>query len=273
MLKVPGSVSSLAQAKASGADVRVVYSPLGAVKLASENPRRKIIFLAVGFETTAPATAAAVLTAAGLGLKNFFLLSAHKRISPALKGLLQLAGTQLDGLLLPGHVCMITGLEPFAFLPDEYHRPAVVTGFASLDILLSVCMLLRQATGRPKLENAYPAAVRSEGNQVALRMLADVFEPSDQVWRGLGLIPRSGLALREALRLFDAEHSLPVAVAESAEPDGCRCGDVICGFIEPPACPRFGRSCSPPNPVGACMVSSEGACAAWYKYTHGRWLA
>lgn len=272
MLKVPGSITSLAAVKTAGADVRVIYSPLDAVTTAAANPRLKVIFLAVGFETTAPATAAALLVAAEAELSNFFILSAHKQVLPALKALLRLSVKNLDGFLLPGHVCMITGLKHFAGFPAESKRPSVVAGFEPLNILLAICMLLEQLSrGEIKLENAYPAVVREDGNQTALKILSSVFESSDQTWRGLGLIRNSGLTLRQEYRSFDAELALPVSTVESSEADGCRCGDVICGFAEPPDCPHFGASCSPLNPIGACMVSSEGACSAWYKYSQGRW--
>jgi hydrogenase expression/formation protein HypD len=274
MLKVPGSTSSLGQEKEAGSDVRVIYSPLDAVQLAVDNPFHKVVFLAVGFETTAPAVAAAILTAARKGLRNFFILSSHKQVPPALQTLLALPETKVDGFLLPGHVCMITGLAPYAFLPAEYHKPAVVTGFAALDILRAIILLLRQAGGAdPRLENAYPAVVRPDGNPVAQQLLAAVFEPDVSEWRGLGVISASGLRLRREYQDYNAEYSLPVVAATSCEPDGCRCGDVLRGFIHPPACALFGKACLPAQPIGACMVSTEGACAAWYKYRQGRWLA
>ncbi|MDF2500654.1 MAG: hypD [Anaerosporomusa subterranea] len=275
MLKVPGTASSLAREKEAGVNVRVVYSPLDAVQLAVDNPLYRVVFLAVGFETTAPAVAAAILTAVKKGLRNFFVLSSHKQVPPALRVLLALPETKLDGLLLPGHVCMITGLAPYAFLPVEYHKPAVVTGFGALDILRAIMLIMLQVSGvaETRLENAYPSVVRPDGNPVAQQMLEVVFEPDDSEWRGLGVIAASGLRLRREYQDYNAEYNLPVAVAESREPEGCRCGDVLRGFVQPPACSLFGKACLPVQPIGACMVSAEGACAAWYRYGQGRWLA
>lgn len=272
MLRVPGTYSSLAEEKARGADIRIVYSPMDSVKLAKQHPEKQILFLAVGFETTAPGAAAALLQAQADGLDNFFLLSAHKLVPPALRALLSEGDNQVDGLILPGHVSVVIGLEPYAFLAKEFSMPAVVTGFEALDILQSVYMLTKAASqGQAILENPYARVVKPEGNPVARNILYQVYEPVSVRWRGFGLISDSGLALREAYRSFDAAVVLPLEKVVSKEPSGCCCGEVIKGKIKPFECSLFGKTCRPEQPVGACMVSVEGACAAWYKYGAGRW--
>ncbi|HWR41359.1 MAG TPA: hydrogenase formation protein HypD [Patescibacteria group bacterium] len=274
MLRVPGSFSSLLAEKAAGADVRVVYSPLDAVQLAGEYPGKTVIFLAVGFETTAPAAAAAIVTAERAGLPNFLTLSAPKLVPPALKHLLDGSGTQVDGFLLPGHVCAVTGLEPFGFLAVEYGVPAVVAGFEGLDILQAIRALLENlAAGSPEIGNQYGRVVRAAGNPEACHILEEVYEPVDSRWRGIGDIPVSGLKVRESYRRLDAAavRPLPAIAGTKAAADGCRCGQVLQGLIRPAQCPLFGRQCTPERPVGACMVSGEGTCAAWYKYGAGRW--
>ena len=275
MLRVPGSFSSLQAEKAAGADIRVVYSPLDAVQLAREQPDQTVIFLAVGFETTAPTAAAAILAAEQNGLENFLVLSAPKLVPPALKQLLNGAGTKVDGFLLPGHVCAVTGLEPFAFLAADYGVSAVAAGFEGLDILLAIRMLLEQRASRsPAVTNQYGRVVRSGGNPEARRVLDKVYETVNSRWRGFGDIAASGLGVREAYRRFDAAfvRPLPLAAAEDyAVARGCRCGEILQGLIQPKQCPLFGRECTPANPVGACMVSTEGTCAAWHQYGAGRW--
>jgi hydrogenase expression/formation protein HypD len=272
MLRVPGSSSSLAAEKASGADIRIVYSPLESLNIAAENPGKKTIFLAVGFETTAPTAAATVLSAEQKGLKNFYVLSAHKLVPPALRALLTAAGSQVDGFLLPGHVSTIIGESPYRFVTDEFMVPAVIAGFEPLDILQSVYMLMKQmAEKRAALENQYSRIVKSEGNPVARQVLARVYNGVDAVWRGLEIIPGSGLKVNDRYSRFDALVSLPVEVEETKEHQGCRCGEVLRGVIKPTACPLFGTGCRPEHPIGSCMVSVEGTCAAWYKYGAGRW--
>ncbi|MDR3560191.1 MAG: hydrogenase formation protein HypD [Negativicutes bacterium] len=272
MLRVPGSSSSLSAEKAAGADIRMVYSPLDSLDIAVANPQKKIIFLAVGFETTAPTAAASVLAAEAAGLSNFFVLSAHKLVPPALRALLTAAEVQVDGFLLPGHVSAIIGEEPYRFLIEEYNIPAVIAGFEPLDILQSVYMLARQiAAGTAALENQYSRIVKPEGNPTARQVLARVYGEADANWRGIGVIPGSGLAVRDGYRRFDAMMSLPVEVEKTREPAGCRCGEVLRGVIKPTQCPLFGKTCFPERPVGSCMVSVEGTCAAWYKYGDGRW--
>ena len=269
MLRVPGSNpgDSLLRRRALGAQVEIVYSPVDAVTLAKENPGREVVFLGVGFETTAPGTAAAVQMAREQGVENFSLLSMLKTVEPALRALIAMEGFQVDGFLCPGHVASIIGEGGFRFLPEEYGLPGVIAGFAPEEILLAVYRLAKQLTeGQARLENAYPRAVRPEGNPLARSMLENCFEPRRDLWRGLGSIDNSGLALRPELATFDAEKKFGLTAAPAAKPTACRCGDVICGRLGPEECPLFGRRCTPEDPVGPCMVSSEGACAAAYKY-------
>lgn len=272
MLKVPGSSSSLAGEKAMGADIRIVYSPMESLTIAKDNPTKKVIFLAVGFETTAPIAAAVVLMAKEAGIKNFYVLSAHKLVPPALRALLLAADTQVDGFLLPGHVSAMIGIKPYEFLIHEFKTPGVIAGFEPLDILQSIYMLLKQiGEGTPKLENQYGRIVPPEGNKVGWGILNKVYEPSDAVWRGIGSLPNSGLSIRGEYLAFDAQANLPVVVEITKEHAGCRCGEVLRGTILPTLCGLFGNTCRPEHPVGSCMVSVEGTCAAWYKYGGGRW--
>ena len=269
MIRVPGSTpgDSLQRRRALGADVRICYSPMDALDIARENPAKEVVFLGVGFETTAPGTAAAVMSARERELKNFSVWSMLKTVEPALRALMGMEGFNVQGFLCPGHVATILGEEGFRFLPDEYGMPAVISGFEAEDILLAVYRLLRQiAEGRPMLENEYPRAVRPEGNPLAKAAIARCFAPRAELWRGLGEIPGSGLGLRDEYAAFDAEKKFGVTVSGPA-PTACRCGEVITGRMDPPGCPLFGRRCTPEDPVGPCMVSSEGACAAWYKYS------
>ncbi len=269
MLRVPGSRpgDSLLRRRALGARVEIVYSPVDAVELAAQNPDCQVVFLGVGFETTAPGTAAAVLTAKEQGLRNFSLWSMLKTVEPALRALIASESFAVNGFLCPGHVATVLGAEGFAFLPRDFGLPAVVGGFEAEDILLALYLLLRQlADGTPKLQNAYPRAVSARGNLLAQRMMATCFEPCEDSWRGLGRIPASGLRLREELRDFDARERFALSVPSEPAPTACRCGEVICGRLGPEGCPLFGTRCTPEDPVGPCMVSSEGACAAAYKY-------
>ena len=269
MLRVPGSRpgDSLLLRRALGARVEIVYSPMDAVELAARERDREVVFLGVGFETTAPGTAAAVLSARERGIRNFSLWSMLKTVEPALRALIASEGFAVNGFLCPGHVATVLGAEGFAFLPRDYGLPAVVGGFETEDILLALYLLLRQlADGTPKLQNAYPRAVSPKGNALAQRMMAECFEPCEDSWRGLGRIPASGLRLREELRGFDARSRFSLAVSSEPAPTACRCGEVICGRLGPEDCPLFGKRCTPEDPVGPCMVSSEGACAAAYKY-------
>lgn len=268
MLRVPGSQpgDSLQRRRALGARVELVYSPVDAVELARREPDKQVVFLGVGFETTAPGTAAALLTARDGGVKNFSVWSMLKRVEPALRALMAMDGFAIQGFLCPGHVATIIGEEGFRFLPEDCAMPAVIGGFEAEDILLALLLLLRQIErGEPKLENAYPRAVSRTGNVLAQRMMDACFAPRTDLWRGLGSIPDSGLALREELADFDAEKRFAIPLPE-ARPSACRCGEVITGRLRPERCPLFGKRCTPEDPVGPCMVSSEGACAAAYKY-------
>lgn len=272
MLKVPGSESSLMAEKAQGADIRIIYSPLESLTIARENPDKQVIFLAVGFETTAPTAAAAVLAAKQQELNNFLVLSAHKLVPPALKAILASPDRKVDGFLLPGHTAAISGLEPYRFVAETYQVPAVVTGFEALDILQGIYLLIEQlADGKAELVNQYRRVVKPEGNPAARKILAEVYQTADANWRGFGTIDDSGLVLSPDYRQFDAQIKLPLPQVVTREPAGCRCGEVLRGLIMPTACPHFGQRCTPQQPVGACMVSVEGACAAWYKYGQGRW--
>lgn len=268
MLRVPGSRpgDNLSRRKALGADVRVMYSPVDAVDYAAENPTRQVVFLGVGFETTAPGTAAAVLTAKERGLKNFTVWSMLKTVEPALRRLMELEGFNIQGFICPGHVGTIIGERGFEFLPRDFKMPAAVAGFEPDEILLAVYSLLSQIhRGQPQVDNCYKRAVSREGNTLAVNCLVSCFELREDMWRGLGTIPASGLGFREAYREFDAERRFGITCGEE-KPSACRCGQVITGMIAPADCPMFGRSCTPEDPVGPCMVSSEGACAAAYKY-------
>ncbi len=269
MVRVPGSIpgDSLQRRRALGADVRIVYSPVDAVKIAKDNPGREVVFLGVGFETTAPGTATAVLTAAQEGVRNFSLWSMLKTVEPALRALIRTEGFNVQGFLCPGHVGTIIGEKGFEFLPREFGIPAVIGGFEAEDILLSVYMLLKQiAEGKPDIKNEYTRAVSRNGNTLAQKMMERCFEPRFDIWRGLGGIEGSGLGLREELGEFDAEKKFELPPVAAVRPTACRCGDVITGRIYPQDCPLFGRRCMPEDPVGPCMVSSEGACAATYRY-------
>ena len=269
MLRVPGSRKgdSLMRRRALGANVQIVYSPMDALKIASAEPGKQVVFLGIGFETTAPGTAAAILAAREQGLKNFTVLSMLKSVEPALRALLAMEGFSIDGFLCPGHVATIIGETGFQFLPEEYHMPGVIGGFEPEEILAAIYLLLRQiAEGDAKIQNAYPRAVKPEGNPLARTMLERCFTLTTARWRGLGEIPNSGFALQNELATFDAAKRFDLRSRTAVLQNGCRCGDVITGKIRPHQCPLFGRACTPEDPVGPCMVSSEGACAAAYKY-------
>ena len=270
MVRVPGSTpgDNLARRRALGARVEVVYSPVDAVTIAQENPDKEVVFLGVGFETTAPGTAAAVLTAQEKGVKNFSLFSMLKTVEPALRALIASEGFNVQGFLCPGHVATIIGEEGFRFLPRDYNLPAVISGFEPEDILLSVWALCRQlAEGKPRMQNEYRRAVAEKGNPLARAVMDKCFSPRRDLWRGLGAIEGSGLGLREEFSSFDAEKKFGVVYGAESKPTACRCGEVITGRLAPSGCPLFGKRCTPEDPVGPCMVSSEGACAAYYKYS------
>jgi len=267
MLKVPGSRTSLQAARAEGADVRMVYSTLDAVQMAQQNPERRVVFLGVGFETTAPTIAAAVLQAEALGLGNFCVLSMHKLTPPATQAILRAGEVRLSGIIGPGHVTTIIGSEAWQFLPRDHGIPVAVAGFEPLDILRAVRALVEQVeSGRPGVINTYSRSVRPEGNRTAVGVMDRVFEVSDAGWRGFGSVPQSGLSLRPAYARFDAVRVFDVDPGPVREHKGCRCGEVLRGVVSPPECPLFRRTCTPQNPIGPCMVSAEGACAAHYLY-------
>lgn len=264
LIRVPASRGSLATARAAGSDIRVVYSSRDAVDLAADEPSREVVFVGIGFETTAPTTAASVLEARRRGVRNFSVFALHKTMPPALEALLTLGETPITGFLLPGHVSVITGSACFEFLAAEHGIAGVVAGFEPEDILEALLMLARQSA--PAVENQYTRAVQPLGNTVAQELMRQVYEPRDADWRGLGVIPGSGLGLRAEFADHDAALRFPVDAGESLEPSGCRCGEVLRGVIDPADCPLFGGRCTPAAPVGACMVSGEGACAARYRY-------
>lgn len=267
MLRVPGSVSSLMEERAQGADVRMVYSPLDAVALAKDNPERRVVFLGVGFETTAPAIAASILEAARLGLANYCVLAAHKTMPLPMEILSADPDLALSGYLCPAHVSTVIGGNAYKRLAENYHIPCVVTGFEPADVMQGIEMLLAQVlAGEARVEIQYSRAVSWEGNPKAQRILGLVFEPCDAEWRGLGVLPGSGLAIRPELAAFDADRLLSYPLPEAADNPACRCGEVLKGKLAPFACPLFATVCTPEAPVGACMVSSEGTCAAAYKY-------
>jgi len=267
LIRVPGSRSSLGAEMGQGADVRVVYSPLDALGLARRHPDREVVFLGVGFETTTPTVAGAILTAAQEGIGNFSILSSHKVMPPALEALLADADLRIDGLICPGHVSVVIGAAAYRPLVAQYRVPCVVAGFEPLDIMEAVVLLARQiADQTPRVEVAYQRAVTEQGNGRARAVMEQVFETAPATWRGLGEIPASGLAVKAAYRHFDARERFNIATVAAKEPPGCRCGEVLKGIIAPPACKLFGAGCHPGRPVGPCMVSSEGACAAAYRY-------
>ena len=271
LVRVPGSESSLENERAKGADVRVVYSPADALALARANPGLTLVFLAVGFETTAPGVALTVLSAQKEKLSNYTILCAHKTMPQAMEALVVGGEVHVDGFMCPGHVSVVIGASAFSFLADKHGIPCVVTGFEDVDILRGVLMLIAQLhEGRSEVEIEYERAVAREGNRAAQAVMAEVFEPCDAEWRGLGLIPASGLALRPAFSEQDAaETAWSVSVATGRGARGCRCGDVLRAAIIPPDCALFNRVCTPATPQGPCMVSSEGACAAYARYGVG----
>lgn len=275
-MRVPGTRKSLLQAKADGADIRMVYSPLDALELARRNPEREVVFFGLGFETTTPSTALSIQQAAREGLTNFTVFCNHITVPPPLKALLDDPHMILDGFVGPGHVSMVIGIEPYQFIARDYGKPLVVAGFEPLDLLQSVLMVLEQIRdGRAEIENQYSRVVPDHGNPVSIAAIDDVYEtrPSFE-WRGLGEIDVSGLRIREKYRAHDAEEKFGIGYGAGprhvAEPEGCACGQVMTGRIKPVACPQFGRGCTPEMPLGALMVSSEGACAAYYQYGGAR---
>jgi len=267
MLRVPGSKKDLFTVKSEGGDVRVVYSPMDAIRLAREHPERQVVFFAVGFETTAPANAMAVIQADRFGLENFSMLVSHVLVPPAIRAVLDSPANRVQGFLAAGHVCTVTGLEEYRPLAAEYRVPIVVTGFEPLDILQGVLMCVEQLeSGRAEVENQYTRSVRAEGNPVALRQIREVFQVVPRKWRGIGEIPASGLSLREAYAQYDAEGRFGLQQLTAEEPSECIAGAVLQGHKRPLDCPVFGTRCTPDRPLGAPMVSTEGVCAAYYRY-------
>jgi len=267
MLRVPGSNSDLFQAKAKGADVRVAYSPTEAVKLASRIPERQAVFLAIGFETTAPPNAMAAWMAKQQGLRNFSLLVSHVLVPPAIRALLTSPENRVQGFIAPGHVCTIMGCDEYEALVRDFQVPIVVGGFEPVDILQAVLMLVKQLeAGETRLENQYVRSVSYQGNRLAQKVVGEVFEVADQKWRGIGMIPHSGLRLREEYAAYDANRVFDLHLITAEEPAECISAQVLRGLRKPTDCPAFGFRCTPENPLGAPMVSSEGACAAYYRY-------
>lgn len=269
MMRVPGSRSSLQKEKAQGADIRIVYSPLDTLRIAAKYPQKRVVFLAIGFETTSPSISVALLRAREEGLQNVFCLNCQKRVPPALKTLLQAERVRIDGFLLPGHVSAILGVAPYQFIAEQFGRPGVITGFEPLDILQGIGMLVKQIEeGRSEIEIQYRRVVRPEGNPLAASKIFEIFEEDQAQWRGFGSIPQSGYRLRDEFKAMDARH-FPLAVEPPLEHPHCRCGEVLQGVVSPPDCPLYRVVCNPENPVGPCMVSVEGTCAAYYKYGNG----
>jgi hydrogenase expression/formation protein HypD len=268
MLRVPGGRGTLLEAKARGADVRMVYSPLDALAIAQAEPEREVVFFAIGFETTAPATAVTLLRARAASVTNFSAFCNHVTIVPPLRAILDTPGTRIDAFIAPGHVSAVIGIEPYRFIPEEYGKQVVVAAFEPLDILEATAMILRQrAEGRCGLDNQYTRVVRPEGNPRAIEAIDETMELRETFeWRGLGSIPRSALKLRPAFAAWDAEERFELPSVQVADPKACQCGEVLVGAIKPSECKVFGTACTPEQPLGTCMVSSEGACAAYYSY-------
>jgi hydrogenase expression/formation protein HypD len=268
MIRVPGTNSSLQEERSKGADIRIAYSPLDALRIARKNPHKEVVFLGIGFETTAPAIAITVEQASAEQLRNFSVFSLHKVVPPALEHIFSDQEIRVDGLICPGHVSMIIGTGPYDILTEKYKKPCVVTGFETIDILEGIYMLIKQISqGEAKTETQYRRLVKREGNLIARQAIDQVFELVDAKWRGLGLIEQSGLALHHAYAEMDARLKFNIAEKAEIPIKGCACGEVLTGKIIPTACKLFGKACTPLNPVGPCMVSQEGSCAAYYRYT------
>lgn len=267
MLRVPGSVSDLFRVKANGGDVRIIFSPLDAIQLAESNPEKKVVFFAVGFETTAPANAMSIIEASKRKLTNYSVLSSHVLVPPAIEALLSSFNTHVQGFIAPGHVCTVMGYEEYIAIADHYKIPIMIGGFEPVDILLAVESLIQQLeNGTSFVENQYSRVVTKEGNLPAKKVLSTVYKTVDRNWRGIGMIPQSGLALKEEFSDFDAENVFPLSGVKTSESALCRAGEVLRGIIKPPKCSAFGKSCTPEKPLGAPMVSTEGACAAYFHY-------
>jgi hydrogenase expression/formation protein HypD len=267
MMRVPGGTQSMLEARSQGADIRVLYSPMDALSLAQQEKDREIVFFATGFETTSPLIAGTLAHAEQMGVKNFSIYTSHKLVPPALRALLDSSDVQVDGFILPGHVSTIIGRKPYDFVAEQYHKPSVITGFDAAEIVEGILMIARQiAQKRSEVEIQYRTVVRDEGNPRAMALLDTYFEPADAHWRGIGVIPQSGLQLKDQYGIFDANRKFSPPLSTAAEPDLCSCGDILRGVKIPTECALFGTGCTPDAPVGPCMVSTEGSCAAYYKY-------
>ncbi len=267
LIRVPGADSSLQKERAEGSDIRVVYSTFDALEIARKNPNKKVAFLGVGFETTAPTIAASILTAIEMRLDNYFVFCAHKVLPPALDILMKVKETKIDGFILPGHVSVIIGIKAYLPFFEQYQTPCVVAGFEPVDILQAILMLVEQIeAGKPELVNGYKRAVTFDGNQKAQKIMEDVFETIDTNWRGIGTLPKSGLKIREEFAAYDARKVFEIEITDSMDPKGCACGEILTGLKIPSECPLYKKTCTPMDPVGPCMVSSEGTCAAYYRF-------
>jgi len=267
LIKVPGTDSSLQKERAEGRDIRVVYSTFDALEIARKNPDKKVAFLGVGFETTAPTIAASILTAIEMRLDNYFVFCAHKVLPPALDILMKVKETKIDGFILPGHVSVIIGIKAYLPFFEQYQVPCVVAGFEPVDILQAILMLVEQIeAGGPKLVNGYRRAVTFDGNQKAQKIMEDVFETIDADWRGIGILQKSGLKIRDEFAAYDARKVFKIETKDSMDPKGCACGEILTGLKIPSECPLYKKTCTPMDPVGPCIVSSEGTCAAYYRF-------
>lgn len=267
LIRVPGTQSSLQRERAMGKDIRVVYSSLDSLDIARQNPDKKVVFLGVGFETTAPTIAASIVMAREDNIANYHVFSAHKLVPPVLAGLMEMPDVRVDGFMLPGHVSVIIGSDAYMPFVERFHTPCVIAGFEPADILHAISMLAEQIeSGFGRLENAYTRAVTPKGNQKALALINQVFETVNTCWRGIGIVPLSGLKIREKFAAFDAEQVFKISVSDSVVQTGCVCGEILTGIKSPPDCPLYKMLCTPTEPIGPCMVSSEGTCAAFYRY-------
>lgn len=267
MIKVPSSYSSLGNEITNGMDIQIIYSPLEALEIAEQNPEREVMFLCVGFETTAPTEAVSVVEAKERNLKNFSILAGNKLVPPALNALLTTDEVSIDGFIIPGHVSAILGSEIWEFIPNQFNKPCVIAGFNTEDLIIGVLSLLDLLINdKNEIRNEYKRVVKNEGNQKAVEIIYEVFEKADSLWRGIGMIPESGLVVKDSYSEFDSLLKFPVTPPPPKEPEGCRCGELLRGLIAPNDCPLFGKRCLPESPVGPCMVSSEGPCSAYYKY-------
>jgi hydrogenase expression/formation protein HypD len=268
LLKVPGTDSSLIKERANGKDIRIVYSVMDAIQIAKKTPDKNVVFFGVGFETTAPTIAASILTAQQEGIENFYVFSAHKLVPPALNALMNTDGVKIDGFLLPGHVSVVIGTNAYRQFFNEYRLPCAIAGFEPADILQGILSLIEQIESeKPDLVNTYKRVVSSDGNRKAMQIMLNVFDITDASWRGIGLIPESGLRIKDKFRKYNAEEKFVFSPPPSQTIKGCECGKILTGLLTPPECPLYKKTCTPEYPVGPCMVSTEGTCAAFYRYS------